>query len=82
MKKSVKAIIAGMMAPAAAFAEGATGTAYATPGLSDAIDNAKATATQMATDIVPAAVTIIFTFAGLLGVYLIWRVFKKGVSGR
>lgn len=79
--KRKKLLAALAFSPAAALAEGES-AAVSIPGLSDAIDTAKDTATAMAGDVVPAAVAIIFAFAGLVGVYLIWRVFKRGASGR
>lgn len=79
--KLKKLLAALAFAPVAALAEGES-AAVSIPGLSDAIDTAKDTAGAMAGEVVPAAVAIIFAFAGLVGVYLIWRVFKRGASGR
>lgn len=79
--KLKKLLAALAFAPVAALAEGES-AAVSIPGLSDAIDTAKDTASSMAGEVVPAAVAIIFAFAGLVGVYLIWRVFKRGASGR
>ena len=78
--KTKAVALLGLGGSVVASAEGVT---YAAPpGLQNAIDTAKATATGMAGDIIPAAVVILFAFAGLIGVYLIWRVFKRGASGR
>lgn len=52
------------------------------PGLSDAITTAQSTATSMAGQVVPAAVVILFAFAGLVGVFLVWKVFRRGAGGR
>lgn len=51
------------------------------PGLSDAITSAQGTATAMAGQLVPAAVTIVFAFAGILGVWAVWKLLKRGVKG-
>lgn len=76
-------ILAGLAAvsPVAVFAEGEA-TPSTIPGLQTAIDTAKDTATAMAGQVVPAAVVILFAFAGLVGVYLVWRVFRRGAGGR
>lgn len=71
--------LAGLGLPV--FAEGSV-TYTTPPGLTDAINTAKATAEGLAGDIVPAAVVILFAFAGLLGVYLLWRVVRRGAGGR
>jgi len=77
--KSKLATIAGSLLAGGAMAEDA---AVTIPGLSDAIDTAKNTATSMAGQVIPAAVAILFAFAGLVGVYLVWRVFRRGAGGR
>lgn len=75
--------VAGLLASgSSALAEGASFTYTTPPGLQDAIDTAKGTASGLAGDVIPAAVVIIFAFAGLVGVWLLWRVFKRGASGR
>lgn len=51
------------------------------PGLADAISGAQSTATAIAGQVVPAAWPILAAFAGLLGIYLIWRVLKRGARG-
>lgn len=79
LKKKLLAFLAGIGALPALAADGA----YASPpGLTDAINTAKTTASGMAGEILPAAVAILFAFAGLIGIWLIWRVFKRGASGR
>lgn len=78
-KLATVAALAGSVG--SALAEGEV-TYSAPPGLSDAINTAKATDTGMAGDIVPAAVVILFAFAGLIGVYLVWKVFRRGAGGR
>lgn len=82
-RKARFALPAGLVAAASsALAEGATSTYETPPGLQDAITTAQDAAKGLAGDIVPAAVVIIFAFAGLVGVWLLWRVFKRGASGR
>lgn len=51
------------------------------PGLADAITTAENTATSMASSLVPAAVTIVFAFAGILGVWAVWKLLRRGVRG-
>lgn len=80
MAKFKKLLVALGLAPLSALATDPTYTSP--PGLSDAISTAQTTAQGLAGDIVPAAVVILFAFAGLFGVYLIWKVFRKGASGR
>lgn len=76
---NTKKIIAGIAAasPLAGFAEGTT---VAVPGLADAITTAENTATSMATSLVPAAVAIVFAFAGILGVWAVWKLLRRGVK--
>lgn len=75
-----KTAILAALSPLAALAEGASYTSP--PGMSEALNTAKATAEGMAGEVVPAAVVILFAFAGLVGVYLIWRIFRRGAGGR
>ena len=83
MKNTVKKIVAGVAAAAAPLGALAEDAAYTSPpGLTDAINTAKSTASGMAGEIVPAAVVILFAFAGLVGVYLVWRVFRRGAGGK
>lgn len=77
MKKKILAALAGL-SPFAVFAEGESVTI---PGLSNAISTAQGTATEMATQLVPAAVAIVFAFAGILGVWAVWKLLKRGVRG-
>lgn len=67
-----KLAIAGAFAPLAVFAEG-----EGIPGLSAAITQAQGTATEMAGAIVPGAVSIVFAFAGILGVFLVWKILRR-----
>lgn len=69
----------GALAPFAVFAEGEN--AVTVPGLDNAITTATNTASSMAASIVPAAVTIIFAFAGIMGVWAVWKLLKRGVKG-
>lgn len=77
--KSKLATAAAALAAGGAVAQDTTVTI---PGLSDAISTAQNTATAMAGQVIPAAVGILFAFAGLVGVYLVWRVFRRGAGGR
>lgn len=83
IKSKIGAVLAAV-SPALAFAEGeGTTVTYSTPpGLQRALDTATATAEGMAGDVLPVVVTILFSFAGLIGIWLIWRVFKRGAGGR
>lgn len=84
IKSKIGAAIAAA-SPALAFAQESGGTdfTYTTPpGLQRALDTATATAEGMAGDVLPVVVTILFAFAGLVGIWLIWRVFKRGAGGR
>jgi Kef-type K+ transport system membrane component KefB len=72
------ATVGGSLLAGGAMAE----DAVSIPGLADAISTAQSTATAMAGQVTPAATGILFAFAGLIGVYLIYRVFRRGASGR
>lgn len=68
-----KLAVVGAFAPLAALAEGEN----TIPGLTEAISQAQSTATSMAGAVVPGAVSIVFAFAGLLGVYLVWKILRR-----